>query len=57
MSVNIETIRTKDRLLISIRTENMKAEEIDDFLCSKPSSSSVTVKWRKIENRIEKKRL
>lgn len=32
MSVNIETIRTKDKLLISIPTKNMKAEEIDDFL-------------------------
>ena len=32
MSVNIETTRTKDKLLISIPTNNMKAEEIDDFL-------------------------
>lgn len=32
MSVNIETIRTKDKLLISIPTKNMKAEQIDDFL-------------------------
>lgn len=32
MSVNIETTRTKDRLLISIPTKDMKAEEIDDFL-------------------------
>lgn len=32
MSVNIETTRTKDKLLISIPTKNMKAEEIDDFL-------------------------
>jgi len=32
MSVNIETTRTKDKLLISIQTKNMKAEEIDDFL-------------------------
>lgn len=32
MSVNIETSRTKDRLLISIPTNNMKTEEIDDFL-------------------------
>ncbi len=30
--MNIETIRTKDRLVISIPTENLKAEEIDDFL-------------------------
>jgi hypothetical protein len=32
MSENIETIRTKDKLLISIPTKNMNAEEIDDFL-------------------------
>ena len=32
MSVNIETTRTKDKLLISIPTKNMKAEEIDDLL-------------------------
>jgi hypothetical protein len=32
MSLNIETTRTKDKLLISIPTKNMKAEEIDDFL-------------------------
>jgi hypothetical protein len=32
MSVNIKTTRTKDKLLISIPTKNMKAEEIDDFL-------------------------
>ena len=32
MSVNIETTRTKDKLLISIPTKNMNAEEIDDFL-------------------------
>ena len=32
MSVNIETRRTKDKLLISIPTRNMKTEEIDDFL-------------------------
>ena len=32
MSVSIETTRTKDRLMISIPTKNMKAEEIDDFL-------------------------
>ena len=32
MSVNIETTRTKDKLLISIPTKNMKAEEIDDFI-------------------------
>ncbi|MBA4183234.1 MAG: hypothetical protein H0X49_04390 [Acidobacteria bacterium] len=32
MSVNIETIRTKDKLLISIPTKDMKAEEIDKFL-------------------------
>lgn len=32
MSVSIETTRTKDKLLISIPTKNMKAEEIDDFL-------------------------
>lgn len=30
--MNIETTRTKDKLLISIPTKNMKAEEIDDFL-------------------------
>jgi signal-transduction protein with cAMP-binding, CBS, and nucleotidyltransferase domain len=32
MSENIEATRTKDKLLISIPTKNMKAEEIDDFL-------------------------
>ena len=32
MSVNIETTRTKDKLLISIPTKNLKAEEIDDFI-------------------------
>ena len=32
MSVNIETTRTKDKLLISIPTKNMKAEEIDNFI-------------------------
>ena len=32
MNVNIETIRTKDKLLISIPIKDMKAEEIDDFL-------------------------
>ncbi len=32
MSLNIETTRMKDKLLISIPTKNMKAEEIDDFL-------------------------
>ena len=32
MSVNIETTRTKDKLLISIPIKDMKAEEIDDFL-------------------------
>ncbi len=32
MSVNIETTRTKDKLLISIPTKNMRAEEINDFL-------------------------
>lgn len=32
MSVNIETIRTKDRLLISIPTKNLKDEEINYFL-------------------------
>ncbi len=32
MSVNIETTRTADRLLISIPTKDLKAEEIDDFL-------------------------
>ncbi len=32
MSRNIETIRTKDKLLISIPTQNMKPEEIDEFL-------------------------
>ncbi len=30
--MNIETTRTKDKLLISIPTKNMKAEELDDFL-------------------------
>lgn len=32
MSETIETTRTKDKLLISIPTKNMEAEEIDDFL-------------------------
>ncbi|MGI9056407.1 MAG: hypothetical protein ACR2F2_11460 [Pyrinomonadaceae bacterium] len=32
MSVMIETTRTKDKLMISIPTKNMKAEEIDDFI-------------------------
>ncbi len=32
MSVNIETTRTKDKLLISVPTKDLKAEEIDDFL-------------------------
>ena len=32
MIVNIETGRTKDKLLISIPTKDLKAEEIDDFL-------------------------
>lgn len=32
MSVNIETTRTKDKLLISIPTKDMNAEEIDNFL-------------------------
>ena len=32
MSANIKTTRTKDRLLISIPTKDMKTEEIDDFL-------------------------
>ena len=32
MNVSIETTRTKDKLLISIPTKNMKAEELDDFL-------------------------
>ena len=32
MNVNIETGRTKDKLLISIPTKDLKAEEIDDFL-------------------------
>ena len=32
MSVNIETIRTKDKLLISIPTKDLKDEEISDFL-------------------------
>ena len=32
MSAIIETIRTKDKVLISIPTKNMKAEEIEDFL-------------------------
>lgn len=30
--MNIETTRTKDKLLISIPTKNMKTEEIDDLL-------------------------
>ncbi len=30
--MNIETTRTKDKLLISIPTKDMKAEEIDAFL-------------------------
>ena len=32
MNANIETTKTKDRLLISIPTKDMKAEEINDFL-------------------------
>ena len=32
MSMNIETTRTEDKLLISIPIKNMKAEEIDDFI-------------------------
>ena len=32
MSVSIETTRTKDKLLISIPTKDMKTEEIDDLL-------------------------
>lgn len=32
MSVNIETIRTKDKLTISIPTKDLNADEIDDFL-------------------------
>ena len=32
MSLSIETTRTKDKLLISIPTKGMKAEEIDAFL-------------------------
>ena len=32
MSANIETTRTKDRLLISILTKDMEMEETDDFL-------------------------
>lgn len=32
MSVNIETTRTKDKLLISVPTENLNEEEISDFL-------------------------
>lgn len=32
MSVDIETTRTKDKLLISIPTESLNDEEINDFL-------------------------
>jgi hypothetical protein len=32
MNALIETKRTKDKLLISVSTENMKADEIEDFL-------------------------
>ena len=32
MNANIEMTRTKDKLLISIPTKNMKAEEIEDLL-------------------------
>lgn len=32
MSINIEATKTKDKLLISIPTKNMKPEEIDNFL-------------------------
>ncbi len=32
MNALIETKRTKDKLLISIPTENLKAVEIEDFL-------------------------
>ena len=30
--MNIETTRTKDKLMISIPTKDLKAEEIDDLL-------------------------
>lgn len=32
MSIDVETTRTKDRLVISIPTKNMEDEEIADFL-------------------------
>jgi hypothetical protein len=32
MSVSIETTRTKDKLTISVPTENMDDEEINDFI-------------------------
>jgi hypothetical protein len=32
MNALIETKRTKDKLLISVSTENMKADDIEDFL-------------------------
>lgn len=32
MSVNIETTRTKDKSLISVPTESLNDEEINDFL-------------------------
>ncbi len=32
MSVNVETTRTKDKLLISIPTEDLNEEEIDQFI-------------------------
>ncbi len=32
MSLDIETTRTKDKILISIPTKNMEDEEIADFL-------------------------
>ncbi len=32
ISMNIETTRTKDKLMISIPTKDLKAEEIDDLL-------------------------
>lgn len=32
MSVDIETTRTKDKLLISVPTESLNDEEVNDFL-------------------------
>ncbi len=32
MSVNIETTRTKERILISVPTDNFSAEEINEIL-------------------------